>query len=104
MSNLHFIHFNSFDLFPDVMPPDESHYNVNNSVYTNVIAKIAMQAPYKICNFLGLPKDQYKPLKDKADKIYVPFDRPNLYHPEFDGYKLGEEAFFHINMNRSNVL
>uniref|UniRef100_A0ABM0M8F4 Acid trehalase-like protein 1-like n=1 Tax=Saccoglossus kowalevskii TaxID=10224 RepID=A0ABM0M8F4_SACKO len=62
----------------DVMGPDEYQRNVNNSAYTNVIAKLSLMLPYYA--------ERYKTI---ADKLYIPFDKENQYHPEYDGYTRG---------------
>ncbi|KAM3920761.1 protein-glucosylgalactosylhydroxylysine glucosidase isoform 2-T2 [Leptodactylus fuscus] len=73
-----------------VMPPDEYHSDVNNSVYTNVLAQISL-------NFsMDLAKDLQQPIPDiwneVASKIKVPFDPENNYHPEYDGYQIGDKV------------
>lgn len=70
----------------DVMPPDEYHYPVNNSVYTNVVAKINLQLGTKFAKLLGLPA----PVEwhTVADNIYIPYDTELKYHPEFDGFNI----------------
>ncbi|KAM4017648.1 protein-glucosylgalactosylhydroxylysine glucosidase [Anomaloglossus baeobatrachus] len=73
-----------------VMPPDEYHSDVNNSVYTNALARISL-------NFsMDLAKDLQQPFpeiwNEIANKIKVPFDPKNNYHPEFDDYQLGDQV------------
>ncbi|XP_040265771.1 protein-glucosylgalactosylhydroxylysine glucosidase [Bufo bufo] len=73
-----------------VMPPDEYHSDVNNSVYTNALAQISL-------NFsMELAKDLQQPIpdlwNDVARKMKIPFDSKINYHPEYDGYKLGDEV------------
>lgn len=68
-----------------VMPPDEYHYPVNNSVYTNVVAKINLLFAKEAADVLG--KEIPKLWSTIAEKMYIPFDSKHLYHPEFDGYK-----------------
>ncbi len=69
-----------------IQGPDEYHYNVNNSVYTNVIAKINLEfAVHVFTEFkLSFPSSW----QTIASKMYVPFDAYHNYHPEFDGYTL----------------
>lgn len=66
----------------DVMPPDEDRGVVNNSVYTNVIAKLNLEFASKIL------KEAPKEWVTIATKIYIPFDKERQYHPEYDGYSL----------------
>lgn len=69
-----------------VQGPDEYHYNVNNSVYTNVIAKINLEfAVYILQHFSTEVPSTWSKI---AMKMYVPYDRTHKYHPEFDGYEL----------------
>jgi trehalose/maltose hydrolase-like predicted phosphorylase len=78
------------------MPPDEEHPQVNNSVYTNVVAKLSLELPEFIDGLLG---QQSKALyKAVANKMYIPFNKTGQYHPEFDGYPLGTLMFlpFHF--------
>ena len=69
----------------NVMPPDESHYPVNNSVYTNVVAKINIEFAVKLAEMFGrqIPKTWVT----IAEKMYIPFDAQNNYHPEFQGFQ-----------------
>ena len=66
-----------------VMPPDEYHYNVNNSVYTNYIAKLNLEEAVKM---VPDPPLNWTII---AKNIFIPFDPLNKYHPEFEGYKIG---------------
>ncbi|XP_069821516.1 protein-glucosylgalactosylhydroxylysine glucosidase isoform X1 [Dendropsophus ebraccatus] len=73
-----------------VMPPDEYHSDVNNSVYTNALAQISLNFSMDLAKDLQQPfPDQWR---DVASKIKVPFDLKNNYHPEYDGYTLGESV------------
>ncbi|XP_059253487.1 protein-glucosylgalactosylhydroxylysine glucosidase isoform X1 [Mustela nigripes] len=73
-----------------VMPPDEYHSGVNNSVYTNVLVQNSLRFAAALAQDLG------QPVPSKwlvvADKIKVPFDPRQNFHPEFDGYQPGEEV------------
>ena len=64
----------------NVMPPDEDAEVVNNSVYTNTIAKMNLEFAYEV-----LP-DASESWKTIAQNMYVPFDATNSYHPEYEGY------------------
>ncbi|KAI1895646.1 hypothetical protein AGOR_G00108370 [Albula goreensis] len=70
-----------------VMPPDEYYYNVDNSVYTNTVAKNSLLFAIELANLLRHPVPQE--WSDVANKIKIPFDTEINYHPEFDGYKKG---------------
>lgn len=68
----------------NVMPPDEYAEVVNNSAYTNTIAKLNLEFAYEV---LPNASDSWKTI---AENMYVPFDVTNNYHPEYDGYQGGE--------------
>ncbi|XP_053740952.1 protein-glucosylgalactosylhydroxylysine glucosidase isoform X1 [Synchiropus splendidus] len=71
-----------------VMPPDEYNYNINDSVYTNAVAKFSLQFAVELAGLLQYPApDQWK---EAADNLSIPFDEEFQYHPEFDGYKKGD--------------
>ncbi|XP_053781391.1 protein-glucosylgalactosylhydroxylysine glucosidase isoform X2 [Desmodus rotundus] len=73
-----------------VMPPDEYHSGVTNSVYTNVLAQNSLRFAAALAQDLGQPVPSR--WLAVADKIKVPFDLTRNFHPEFDGYELGEEV------------
>ncbi|XP_036884364.1 protein-glucosylgalactosylhydroxylysine glucosidase isoform X2 [Sturnira hondurensis] len=73
-----------------VMPPDEYHSGVTNSVYTNVLARNSLRFAAALAQDLGQPVPRQ--WLEVADKIKVPFDVTRNFHPEFDGYELGEEV------------
>ncbi|XP_031244629.1 protein-glucosylgalactosylhydroxylysine glucosidase isoform X2 [Mastomys coucha] len=73
-----------------VMPPDEYHSGVNNSVYTNVLVQNSLHFAAALAKDLGLPIP--KQWLEVADRIKVPFDSELNFHPEFDGYERGEEV------------
>ncbi|XP_073745946.1 protein-glucosylgalactosylhydroxylysine glucosidase isoform X2 [Callorhinus ursinus] len=73
-----------------VMPPDEYHSGVNNSVYTNVLVQNSLRFAAALARDLGQPvPSEWLAV---ADKIKVPFDPRRNFHPEFDGYQPGEEV------------
>lgn len=76
----------------DVQPPDEYHYPVNDSVYTNSVAKMTLQLPGFLRNIvIGRKWDDKPPAAaDAALLIYIPFDQALRYHPEFEGYRLNK--------------
>lgn len=73
-----------------VMPPDEYHSGVNNSVYTNVLVQNSLRFAAALARDLGRPVPSR--WLAVADKIKVPFDLKRNFHPEFDGYEPGEEV------------
>eukprot|EP00048_Salpingoeca_helianthica_P015014 m.224641 g.224641 ORF g.224641 m.224641 type:complete len:696 (-) comp16518_c0_seq1:156-2243(-) len=68
----------------DVIPPDEYHDHVNDSVYTNVVARIALEAAADAARVLGLTPDPI--WEDVAARIVVLFDEEQNFHPEYKGY------------------
>jgi len=67
-----------------VIPPDEYAVNVNNSVYTNYVAKIALAFAAEAAGILQkTPNPQWLQYEQK---MYIPFDNATQTHPEFDGY------------------
>ncbi|KAM4573993.1 protein-glucosylgalactosylhydroxylysine glucosidase isoform 2-T2 [Odontesthes bonariensis] len=71
-----------------VMPPDEYYYNVNNSVYTNAVAKLSLQFAVDLAELLQHPAPKEWQLV--ADHLKIPFDQESQYHPEYDGYTKGQ--------------
>ena len=74
----------------DVMPPDEYHYPVNNSVYTNNAAINVIQFTIDAANILGesIP-DIWVNVSNNG---YINFDSEYEYYPEYDGYTIGTEV------------
>ncbi|XP_078612333.1 protein-glucosylgalactosylhydroxylysine glucosidase-like isoform X1 [Branchiostoma floridae x Branchiostoma japonicum] len=77
-----------------VMPPDEFHHTVNNSIYTNVVAKLSMDfANYTAC-LVGEAEETAGEVEswvtDVGDRLYLPEITDEKYHPEFEGYPKGE--------------
>ncbi|NXH80058.1 PGGHG glucosidase, partial [Edolisoma coerulescens] len=71
-----------------VMPPDEYHSQVDNSAYTNAVARRSLNFAADLARDLLLPVPEE--WEDRARKIKVPFDEERKYHPEYDGYSPGE--------------
>ena len=72
------------------MPPDEYHYPVNNSVYTNVLAGINLRFAREAANVLG--REVPEVWTTIAEKMFIPFDSDENYHPEYEGYTLDKEV------------
>ncbi|NXI02896.1 PGGHG glucosidase, partial [Pachycephala philippinensis] len=71
-----------------VMPPDEYHSQVDNSAYTNAVARRSLNFAAALARDLQLPVPEE--WEERARKIKVPFDEERQYHPEYDGYSPGE--------------
>ena len=76
----------------DVMPPDEYQYPVNNSVYTNVIAKLSLEFAVYCGSVLSVfvPKSW----SEIARNMYISFDNKLQYHPEFEGFDITNSSSF----------
>lgn len=70
------------------MPPDEYHQRVNNSVYTNTVAKLSLLLP-KYVNPL-INRKVYPQYEYVANMMYIPFNQTHNWHPEYDNYKQGK--------------
>ncbi|KAK2834693.1 hypothetical protein Q7C36_015394 [Tachysurus vachellii] len=73
-----------------VMPPDEYNQNVDNSVYTNTVAKYSLQFAVDLARMLRHPAPSE--WQEIADKLKIPYDTELKYHPEFDGYEKGSDV------------
>ncbi|KAK6180853.1 hypothetical protein SNE40_008830 [Patella caerulea] len=73
--------------FNNVTGPDEYNVGVNNSVYTNILAGMCLQSAQMAGKMMG--KETPKVWQDIQDRLYIPYDKDTVYHPEFDGYKIG---------------
>ncbi|MDP2435527.1 MAG: hypothetical protein Q8P67_07275 [archaeon] len=67
-----------------VIPPDEYAADVNNSVYTNVVASFSLNATIRAALELGL--DFPKQWVAIAEHLQIPFDPVRQIHLEYDGY------------------
>ncbi len=70
-----------------VVPPDESAELVNNSAYTNAIAKMNLQIAARAAALTGQrPNPRWG---EVASKLYIPFDPKTRRFIAFDGYGSG---------------
>lgn len=74
------------------MPPDEYQHFINNSVYTNVVAKLSLQLVKEFASLNDNSKMQH--YENIADKLYIPFNETGQWHPEFEGYEEGRFVIF----------
>ncbi|XP_031420514.1 protein-glucosylgalactosylhydroxylysine glucosidase isoform X2 [Clupea harengus] len=70
-----------------VMPPDEYYYNVDDSVFTNTVAKNSLDFAVELAALLQYPAPPE--WQAVAERLKIPFDPDLQYHPEFKGYKKG---------------
>lgn len=71
----------------EVLPPDEdAQPNVNNSVYTNIIASFSIAfANYAAC--LTNTQPMSKEATKKSRCLHIPFDRQRRIHLEYENYQ-----------------
>jgi trehalose/maltose hydrolase-like predicted phosphorylase len=67
-----------------VIPPDEYHEQVDDSVYTNTAARDALRIATDIANLTGHRADPR--WNQVAQQLRQPFDTISNVHPEFAGY------------------
>lgn len=72
------------------MPPDEYHYSVDNSVYTNAVAQRSLNFAADVARDFQIPVPEE--WQEVAKKVKVPFDGARNYHPEYDGYSPGKKV------------
>jgi trehalose/maltose hydrolase-like predicted phosphorylase len=71
----------------DVIPPDEYVDHVNNSIYTNYGAALALRIAADASDYLSIPySSSYREI---ANAIVLPLDDETQIHPEYDGYDWG---------------
>lgn len=69
----------------EVIPPDEYHEKVDDSIYTNVAARDSLRIAAAVAALVGRPA---KPgWAQVASALRLPFDAATGVHPEFAGYK-----------------
>ncbi|XP_067682724.1 protein-glucosylgalactosylhydroxylysine glucosidase-like [Haliotis asinina] len=78
-----------------VMGPDEYHYNVNNSVFTNYNARLSLELPAYIRdtynpNLSETEQGEIETFSDIAKNMLIMFDEEKQYHPQFEGFALNE--------------
>ncbi|XP_076098796.1 protein-glucosylgalactosylhydroxylysine glucosidase-like isoform X1 [Mytilus galloprovincialis] len=78
-----------------VMGPDEYHYNINNSVFTNYNAKLSLMLPsFLDNNYKGIDlknKIEIAKYKETANKLKILFDERTRFHPQFEGFRLKDK-------------
>jgi len=85
--------------YKKVMGPDEYSWPVDNSGYTNAVAKIAMRFAYEAAMELGISglhrMQPFYDFKYKADRLTIPKwdwgvpgspQQPGGFHPEYEGF------------------
>eukprot|EP01137_Pigoraptor_chileana_P016881 Opistho-2@74084 len=72
----------------DVVPPDEYAAHVDNSVYTNAIAKITLEFAAQVQSIVNAVDDAQDASRWKAiaERLVIPYDGVTMVHPEYSGY------------------
>lgn len=81
---------NIFFHFEDIMGPDEDHDNVDNNVYTNVVAAINLFfGDFAGCackDVLGVSDVDYENFVKIARSLKLLYDAEGDFHPQYEGY------------------
>lgn len=73
-----------------VMGADEYNWPVNDSVYTNWVAKLSLLSALEASALTGrTPGANWS---DIAENMYLILDEAHQYHPEYAGYQLGKQV------------
>ena len=77
------------------MPPDEYAREVNNSIYTNYIAKVNLLTANYVACLTGQPTNSAASERRRhvADQLYMVFNATDQYHPEYEGYDDPDTAY-----------
>ncbi|KYQ91148.1 acid trehalase-like protein 1 [Tieghemostelium lacteum] len=70
-----------------VIPPDEYAVGVNNSVYTNVIAKMALEWGVEAASLVGDKTAPVEQWNEISNGLIVLFNETSQMHPEYEGYQ-----------------
>ncbi|XP_062568653.1 protein-glucosylgalactosylhydroxylysine glucosidase-like [Saccostrea cucullata] len=75
------------------MGPDEYHFNINNSVFTNYNAKLSLELPNLLHKRQLTPVNQTEvdELMEVSKKIRILYDRQRDFHPQYDSFSLAEK-------------
>ena len=73
----------------DVIPPDEYADHVNNSAFTNAVAKLALRQAAKAAAVLGVDAANVSAWLAGDAALSLPFNASAQFHPEYDGYEPG---------------
>ncbi|XP_061397704.1 protein-glucosylgalactosylhydroxylysine glucosidase [Musca vetustissima] len=76
----------------DVMGPDEDHEHVDDNVYTNVAVQKALRfASYVQSQCSANSNHTSVDWLDLANNMFILYDPENDFHPQYSGYKTGEQ-------------
>ncbi|XP_048733983.2 protein-glucosylgalactosylhydroxylysine glucosidase-like isoform X1 [Ostrea edulis] len=76
-----------------VMGPDEYHFNINNSIFTNYNAKLSLELPHLVMKRQLTPvnKTEVDEFLKVSNKIRILYDQQKDFHPQYDGFSLKEK-------------
>lgn len=88
-----------------VMGPDEYHYHVDNSFFTNYMLRWCIRLVLSLCDrprFPGLPEAEHRHLQSIADNVYLPWITVGgvSIPEEFEGYAALPDTRLRINKKR----
>jgi len=79
-----------------IMGPDEYHYPVNNSAFTNAGVIISLNAAISVAQMLGdyagISPEELNSWIDAVSRVTMPFDEERQYHPEYSSYVYGTQV------------
>jgi trehalose/maltose hydrolase-like predicted phosphorylase len=73
----------------DLIPPDEYADHVNNSAFTNAVAKLTLRHAVDAAALLGVANASVAAWRDADARLSVPYNAGAAWHPEYDGYVQG---------------
>ena len=73
----------------DLIPPDEYADHVNNSAFTNAVAKLTLRHAVDAAALLGVANASVAAWRDADARLSVPYNASAAWHPEYDGYVQG---------------
>lgn len=76
-----------------VMGPDEYHFNINNSVFTNYNAKLSLELPDLLMkkHSASFNQSDLDGFLEVSNNIRILYDQQHDFHPQFDGFSLKEK-------------
>ena len=73
--------------------PDEYADHVNNSAFTNAVARLSLEYAVEAAKLLGQPQSTFEQWEKAAPLLNPPFDPTLMYHPEYDGYNVSDRKW-----------
>jgi protein-glucosylgalactosylhydroxylysine glucosidase len=70
----------------DIIPPDEYVDHVNDSVYSNFVASLALKYTVQAAQALNATCDSCAKYQEISNNLVILFDEQQRIHPEYEGY------------------